>query len=76
MGSEMCIRDRLPHITMPEAPALAPGETRLANVFVTGRLQALTPDNLFPILETAYPEPPATGPSVAERLMAMFPRGR
>ena len=59
----------LPHIAMPEAPTLAPGETRLANVFVTSRLQALTPDNLFPILETAYPEPPATGPSVAERLL-------
>lgn len=59
----------LPHIAMPEAPALAPGETRLANVFVTSRLQALTPDNLFPILETAYPEHPATGPSVAERLL-------
>jgi hypothetical protein len=57
-----------PHTAMPEPPALAPGEIRLANVFISGRLDALTVDNLFPILETAYPEP-ATGLSVAERLL-------
>ena len=56
-----------PHTAMPEPPTLAPGETRLANSFVSGRLDALTEDNLFPILETAYPEPAATGLSVAER---------
>jgi hypothetical protein len=67
-GGVLC-KAGLPDIAMPEAPALAPGETRLANVFVTGRLEALTPDNLFPILETAYPEPPVTGPSVAERVL-------
>jgi hypothetical protein len=54
---------------MPEPPALAPGETRLANVFISGRLDALTEDNLFPILETVYPEPAQTGPSVTERLL-------
>ena len=50
-----------PHTSMPEPPALAAGETRLANIFISGRLDALTVDNLFPILETAYPEPAATG---------------
>ena len=58
-----------PHTAMPEPPALAPGETRLANIFISGRLDALTDDNLFPILETAYPEPAQTGLSVAERLL-------
>ena len=58
-----------PHTSMPEPPALAAGETRLANIFISGRLDALTVDNLFPILETAYPEPAATGLSVAERLL-------
>ena len=46
---------------------LAPGENRLANIFISGRLDALTEDHLFPILETAYPEPAETGLSVAER---------
>ncbi len=58
-----------PHTAMPEPPALAPGETRLANVFISGRLDALTEDNLFPILEPVYPEPAQTGPSVAEKLL-------
>lgn len=58
-----------PHVGMPQIPALAAGETRLANIFVSGRLTALTADNLFPILETAYPEPPKTGPSAAERFL-------
>ncbi len=58
-----------PHTATPEPPALAAGETRLANVFISGRLKALTEDNLFPILETTYSEPAQTGPSVAERLL-------
>ena len=58
-----------PHAAMPEPPALAAGEIRLANIFVSGRLDALTEDSLFPVLETSYPEPAPTGPSVAERLL-------
>ena len=58
-----------PHTATPEPPALAAGETRLANVFISGRVEALNEDNLFPILETAYPEPSQTGPSVAEKLL-------
>ncbi|MBI4904501.1 MAG: SGNH/GDSL hydrolase family protein [Acidobacteria bacterium] len=42
------------HAVLPEPPAVN-GE-RLANVFLSGRLSALTEDNLFPILEGAYPE--------------------
>lgn len=58
-----------PHTVMPEAPRLAPGETRLANVFLSGPLSALSEDNLFPILETAYPEAPKNGTSMAKRLL-------
>lgn len=58
-----------PHTSTPEQPALAPGETRLANIFISGRLDALSNDNLFPILETAFPEPAAAGMSVAEKLL-------
>ena len=58
-----------PHAAMPEPPTLSPGETLLANIFISGRLDALTMDNLFPILEIAYPAPAVTGSSVAERLL-------
>jgi len=58
-----------PDVATPAAPALSPGETRLANVYISGKLSALPPENLFPILETAYPETPMTGPSEAEKLL-------
>jgi len=58
-----------PHAAMPEPPPLAADETRLASVFLSGRLDALTEDSLFPILETGYPEADQAGPSVAERLL-------
>ena len=63
------LRTGTPHTAMPKPPTLSPGETRLANIFISGRLAALTADSLFPILETAYPEPEAPNSSVAERLL-------
>lgn len=60
-----------PHTVTPEMPALADGETRLANVFISGPLKALGPDNIYPVLEAAYPEPARPTPSIAE---AMVPR--
>jgi len=68
---DIALRAGAPQVAMCEAPPLAGGETRLANVFVAGLLSALTPDNLFPILETAYPEPPPAVPTIAE---ARLPR--
>ena len=58
-----------PHVATPQVPVLAAGETRLANVFISGRLTALTSENLFPILETAYPEPAKATPSLAETFL-------
>jgi len=69
VDGRIALKTGTPHTATPEPPPLAPGETRLANIFISGRLDALTVDNLFPILETAYPEPAATGLSVAERLL-------
>jgi len=53
-------------VRLPEPPPLAPGEIRLVNVFIAGKLNALSDDNLYPILETSYPELAHPGPSVAE----------
>ena len=60
------IRRGEPQVAMCVPPELAPGETRLANIFISGMLPALATDNLFPILETAYPESPKPVPSMAE----------
>lgn len=63
------IRRGEPQTAMCVPPELAPGETRLANIFVSGMLPELAADDLFPILETAYPEPPKPVPSIAEVLL-------
>lgn len=63
------IRAGRPHVVTCEPPVLAEGETRLANVFIPGRIAALSADCLYPILETEYPEPPRPDPSIAETLL-------
>jgi lysophospholipase L1-like esterase len=53
----------------PVPPPLVEGERRLANLWLPGRISKLAPEHLFPITESAYPEPPPVRPSVAERLL-------
>ena len=43
------------------------GERHLANLWLPGRLAKLSADHLYPVLETAYPEPPKPAPTVAEK---------
>lgn len=49
------VRRGVPHPATPVAPALKRGETRLANIWLCGRLPQLTDAQLFPVLV----EPPA-----------------
>jgi len=62
------IRKGEPRVAVPLPPTLGPGERLLANVWIPGRIERLTDDNLFPVTETTYPEPGSAGPSPAERL--------
>lgn len=66
---KIALRKGVPHVSLPEAPAVAAGETRLANIWVTPRLAKLGEANLFPVLEQAYPEPPKAAPTPAERFI-------
>jgi len=63
---KIALRVGEPHVSIPQLPALAVGEERLATVWITPRLARLTETNLFPVLEAAFPEQPRTKPSVAE----------
>jgi len=63
------LRQGEPHAAAPLPPAVEDGETRLANVYLPGRIARLEPEHLFPILETAYPEPPKPSPTAAEVLL-------
>ncbi|MHB8969558.1 MAG: sulfatase-like hydrolase/transferase [Pirellulaceae bacterium] len=67
--NELVLRPGQPHIAMPLPPTLLAGEERLANIWLPEQLTKLTPDHLFPILETSFPEPPARSPTEAERLL-------
>ncbi len=63
------LRPGQPAAAAPKPPTLAPGERRLANIWIPGRVQRLEPRHLFPILESAYPAPPPANPSIADRLL-------
>lgn len=56
-----------PRPAAPEAPSLATGERRLANVWLPGLISKLTPENILPLLESEYPEPPRESPSQIEK---------
>ena len=66
-NQNVLLRPGTPHTVTPAPPPLANGEKRLANLLISGRDSALRPENLFPVLEAAYPEPPRNGPPIAER---------
>lgn len=67
-GGKVEVRRGQPKSAAPSPPPLAKGERLLANVWLPGRVERLTRDNLFPVLEDAYPEPPRPKVSVAETL--------
>ena len=51
----------------PAPPRTDAGERHLGNIWLPGCLTKLAPEHLFPILESAYPEPSKPSPSPAER---------
>ncbi len=67
----LAVRKGVPHVATPRQPEIGDGETRVGNVWLAGRVERLTDDHLFPILEHAYPEPKSAPPgaSAAERYL-------
>jgi len=68
-GGRIVLRKGESRPAAPLLPRLKPGERRLANVWLPGRLSRLGPEHLFPVLETAYPEPPKSSPAPAAQLL-------
>ncbi|NBV22297.1 MAG: SGNH/GDSL hydrolase family protein [Proteobacteria bacterium] len=60
------LRQGEPRAAAPAPPSVGPGERHLANVWLPGRIAKLASEHLFPVLETAYPEPAKPSPSLAE----------
>ncbi|MEX1116637.1 MAG: SGNH/GDSL hydrolase family protein [Akkermansiaceae bacterium] len=68
-SGELELRRGEPHISMPVPPPMAECEVRVANIFISENLKQLGSANVFPILETSFPEPPKPSPTEAERLL-------
>ncbi len=68
-GGQIVPRQGEPRPAAPLPPELRPGERRLANIWLPGRLKRLGPEHLFPVLETEYPEPPKPKPTPAEQFL-------
>ena len=75
VDGKIALKPGTPHTVVPEMPALAPGETRLANIYIQGRMERLTGDSLFPILEERFPEPPAPNTSLLPKTLAKLRSG-
>jgi lysophospholipase L1-like esterase len=54
---QLILKKGASHVTTPVQPELEDGETRLVNIWIKARIEKLTPELIFPILETKYPEP-------------------
>jgi lysophospholipase L1-like esterase len=68
-AGKIALREGEARAAAPLPPKIGEGEHHLGNIWLPGRMTKLEPDNLFPILETSYPEPPKPSPSVAEQLL-------
>ncbi|MDR2755828.1 MAG: GDSL-type esterase/lipase family protein [Planctomycetaceae bacterium] len=66
---QLIVKKGVSHVTTPVPPELDDGETRLANIWIKASIEKLTPAQIFPILESQYPELPARTPTTAERLL-------
>jgi lysophospholipase L1-like esterase len=53
----------------PRPVTLQPGDRLLGNIWLPGPIAKLSPDLLFPILESSYPALPPASPSLAEKVL-------
>ncbi len=68
-GGKIVLREGKPHNATPQAPSIAPKETRIANIWLPGNLKRLSEESLYPIVEPAYPLAKGKGESSAQRLL-------
>ena len=68
-SGRVVLKSGIPHIAMPEPPDLREGESRLVNIHLPGPTSRLRSEDLFPVLETTYPEERGAGRAPAEDLL-------
>jgi lysophospholipase L1-like esterase len=82
-AGQVTLKKGEPHIAIPHPPTLAGDEIALANVWVPGRLERLTEENVFPIEPSAAlrqdyepPRPPYGGTTNLPRTLAKLRAGQ
>ena len=68
-AGEFVLRLGVPDSSTPVPPALQEGDVRLGNLWIKAGLQELTDEQLFPILETAFPDELRVAPGTAQKLL-------
>ncbi|HEY3838304.1 MAG TPA: SGNH/GDSL hydrolase family protein, partial [Bryobacteraceae bacterium] len=74
-GRQIVLREGEPRVVAPAAPSLKPGERCLGNIYFPGSIPRLQADNLFPVLEPAYPEKPVAPSETIKRLKQRLEKG-
>jgi lysophospholipase L1-like esterase len=74
-GGKIVVRQGEPRAAAPGAPQVSAGERPLGNIYLPGFVTRLEPENLFPILEQAYPEQPRTKNATMTRLLRRLNAG-
>jgi lysophospholipase L1-like esterase len=69
------LRTGTPSPAAPQLPALTPNEHHLASIYLPRRIDRLNGDNLFPVLETAYPEQKISPSPTLTRLIRRLAAG-
>jgi len=76
-AGQIALRPGEPRAAAPARAALAPGDRHLGNIYLPRGIPKLESDHLFPILESAYPEPPrGQRHPVIERLVQRLQSGQ
>jgi hypothetical protein len=68
-AGQALIKTGTPAVATPKPPDPAAGELWVCTLYTTSRQAKLSDAALFPVLELAYPEPPAERPTPAERVL-------
>jgi lysophospholipase L1-like esterase len=74
-GKEIVLRQGEPRAAAPSAPQLQSGERSLGSIYLPAYIRKLESENLFPVLEDAYPELPPTSNATITRIVKRLNNG-
>ena len=75
-GGGVILRQGEPRAAAPAAPPINAGERYLGNIYLPASITKLEPDDLFPILERAYPERPTASSATITRIVRRLNAGQ